>query len=565
MPYVYQDAETTALPTQFPSLTSEVLTETFAQTFEENLIAAGARIRELREDYRTGKRLNADVARQRLKDRGLDQDIKVSDAGITEAALNTLMSRKEVEKRRQEVFASAEGGFIQGAAKLGVGLVTSLVDPINVASAFIPVVGEARYANLLGRAGGFIGRAGVRAGVGAAEGVVGAALVEPLIAGMRRYEQADYDMADSLLNVGFGGIFGAGLHSVGGAVSDGVRHVRSGADDAAVVTNLREEIARGMDARDVARATQEWTPAMRKAAQIAEPERTPAEIAHQSLPPQLRKTVLQQAIIQAVTGEPVNVQPLIRAAELRQTQTPEFRRWFGESKVVDDAGEPLRVYHGTASEFDTFDVAQRGRQTGGDDAKAGFFFAENPKAADEFTWANGQKSGSIMPVFLSMKNPMISDHVLTGATGTEAGKIIKAAKAAGHDGVIFNKSDMLGSKGKSYAVFEPTQIKSAIGNTGRFDPSSSSITDQAESIASAIAHAEETLAREVDTGTPTADALKMATEEAALAKSDLDALAKRLGEEAEDAELTAVLDAAKNAERWAQAAELATVCLVRGG
>ena len=42
-----------------------------------------------------------------------------------------------------------------------------LLDPLNIASAFVPVVGEARYANLLARAASPLGRAGVRAGVGA--------------------------------------------------------------------------------------------------------------------------------------------------------------------------------------------------------------------------------------------------------------------------------------------------------------------------------------------------------------------------------------------------------------
>ena len=30
-----------------------------------------------------------------------------------------------------------------------------------------------------------------------------------------------------------------------------------------------------------------------------------------------------------------------------QTQTPTFKGWFGASKVVDENGEPVIVYHGT--------------------------------------------------------------------------------------------------------------------------------------------------------------------------------------------------------------------------
>ena len=38
------------------------------------------------------------------------------------------------------------------------------------------------------------------------------------------------------------------------------------------------------------------------------------------------------------------------------TQTPEFKAWFGDSKVVDKSGRPRVVYHGTRSSFDTVDM-----------------------------------------------------------------------------------------------------------------------------------------------------------------------------------------------------------------
>lgn len=44
------------------------------------------------------------------------------------------------------------------------------------------------------------------------------------------------------------------------------------------------------------------------------------------------------------------------AVEIRQriTDTPEFRAWFGDSKVVDPEGKPLVVYHGTQTPFSSF-------------------------------------------------------------------------------------------------------------------------------------------------------------------------------------------------------------------
>ena len=50
---------------------------------------------------------------------------------------------------------------------------TQVLDPVNVAMAFMPVVGEARYGRMLAAAGeSVLGRAAVRAGVGAVEGGV---------------------------------------------------------------------------------------------------------------------------------------------------------------------------------------------------------------------------------------------------------------------------------------------------------------------------------------------------------------------------------------------------------
>lgn len=155
------------------------------------------------------------------------------------------------------------------------------------------------------------------------------------------------------------------------------------------------------------------------------------------------------------------------------TPSPAFASWFGASKVVHPvSGEPLVVYHGSPENIFAFDPARLGAMTGADDAKAGFFFAENPTAADQFTWKNGEKVGSLYPTYLSIQNPsIIEDLLLDGAGGTTAGKRLRDARAAGHDGAIFTRSDMLGHTGRVFVAFHPTQIKSAVGNVGTFNPS----------------------------------------------------------------------------------------------
>lgn len=154
-----------------------------------------------------------------------------------------------------------------------------------------------------------------------------------------------------------------------------------------------------------------------------------------------------------------------------------FDAWFGQSQAVTAGGDPLIVFHGTGSpDFTVFEKNLLGTSTGGADAKQGFFFAENAASAEQFIWKAGEKTGAIYPVYLSLQNPKIIDgFVLTGANGTAAGRLIADAKLAGHDGVIFAESDMLGHVGRSFVVFEPEQIKGALGNNGDFDPANPDI------------------------------------------------------------------------------------------
>lgn len=169
-------------------------------------------------------RLTREEAQQRVAEAGVKLDIPES--SYTPEALDMLIERKRDEVRRQDILARAPGGFVQGGLRFGVGLAASIIDPLNVASAFIPVVGPARYAGMLERAGaGALARAGVRARVGAIEGFAGAAALEPLVYFGRTQMQDDYDMSDSLLNLAFGTVLGGGLHVAAGRVSDWARGI----------------------------------------------------------------------------------------------------------------------------------------------------------------------------------------------------------------------------------------------------------------------------------------------------------------------------------------------------
>lgn len=169
-------------------------------------------------DY-TPKRYSKDEAAAKAKEQGVVVN-NLPDDGINEPALNLLIERQYKKKARRETVDASAGGFVAGTAEFLGGAAGSMVDPLNIATSFIPVVGQARYATWLAKAQGPLGRAGIRAGVGAAEGFVGSALMEPANYALSQELGDDYTMANSLANVGFGTVIGGGLHVLTGALGD---------------------------------------------------------------------------------------------------------------------------------------------------------------------------------------------------------------------------------------------------------------------------------------------------------------------------------------------------------
>ena len=219
------DQEAGAIPqAALPASFGDVIGASAAQAAEDwPLLSAIPRMVELStarrydEAYRLYSR---DGAKTWMAEQGLDDEFSFEDRGYNELELSILARRKKAELARRDVLARSEGGVGQATAQLATALGVSVLDPLNIASAFVPVVGEARYARLLAGAGGLAGRTAVRLGVGAVEGTAGAAALEPLLYAANTQQQADYGITDSLINIGFGGIFGGGLHAIGGAVGD---------------------------------------------------------------------------------------------------------------------------------------------------------------------------------------------------------------------------------------------------------------------------------------------------------------------------------------------------------
>lgn len=59
---------------------------------------------------------------------------------------------------------------------------------------------------------------------------------------------------------------------------------------------------------------------------------------------------------------------------------PNFQTWFGDSKALDDDGNPKVLYHGTASKFFTFDLSKTNAESF---AGQGFYFSSSPDDAQE--------------------------------------------------------------------------------------------------------------------------------------------------------------------------------------
>ena len=83
------------------------------------------------------------------------------------------------------------------------------------------------------------------------------------------------------------------------------------------------------------------------------------------------------------------------------TQTPRFKEWFGDSKVVDADGNPMVVYHGTDADIEVFDPALSRAAIKG----LGVFLSSSPPVAN--TYATGSSGRNVIPAYASLKTPIV--------------------------------------------------------------------------------------------------------------------------------------------------------------
>ena len=133
------------------------------------------------------------------------------------------------------------------------------------------------------------------------------------------------------------------------------------------------------------------------------------------------------------------------------------------SKVVDENGEPLVVYHGSDAQFDVFDKT-KGRANM--DIQGMFF---SPWKDD----AQGYGE-HVRAFFLNIKNPANEGQGYK-ALNRYAGQNYAGIKA--REDLIANGYDGVNNSGEEFIAFDPTQIKS-VDNNGNFDPEDANIYHQ---------------------------------------------------------------------------------------
>lgn len=246
------------------------------------------------------------------------------------------------------------------------------------------------------------------------------------------------------------------------------------------------------------------------------------------------------------------------AEQWATVRTTNFKNWFGDwendpenaSKVVDENGEPMVVWHGRSAEFNTFEKKEGVRFIMGleDKVKAeGFFFSTDKGLAEEFASNSSRHRGgkaNVVPCFLNIRRPMDLtgedyDRIYEDVTGWEymvgmdtqdnlwgimdeegmADKI----KEKGYDGAIFVEEvdDSYEPTKISYCALDANQIKSAENNNGDFSADNNDIRFSlaGERGAAAADKAEErtfrmdnlSVAKDMEKNKKKAKAIKMAT------------------------------------------------------
>jgi hypothetical protein len=202
---------------------------------------------------------------------------------------------------------------------------------------------------------------------------------------------------------------------------------------------------------------------------------------------QLQKIQLLEARISAFLEDTIEPLPPDRVME-----NPNFRKWFGDSKVVDSEGNPLVMLHGTRASFNSF--ANKGSHTSHPTAQIGYWFTDDRSIANDFAGATGmalyrgENGMNVIPVYLSIQNPKIYSRKNNAGEPfkqmsrdmEEDSDLVSTLKSKGFDGIFLEQTTMdavANTTSNQWVAFDSNQIKS-IYNNGQFSTTSDNISEE---------------------------------------------------------------------------------------
>ena len=191
-------------------------------------------------------------------------------------------------------------------------------------------------------------------------------------------------------------------------------------------------------------------------------------------------------------------------AERGKTESAAFTRWFGNSKAVNRNGEPLLVFHGAGARFTTFDAGGKPIWLTANIQYAEKYSTAN-RAAEKLLPSSSIYAGNVdrvIPAYIRVENPAnVGDTDggfdgnymdLAKRIGVRPSELRQAWEEAGRPEMLWQAvnskqmSELLKRHGydgiqaiengvATWAVLEPTQIKSAVANNGAFSLKSADI------------------------------------------------------------------------------------------
>ncbi len=183
--------------------------------------------------------------------------------------------------------------------------------------------------------------------------------------------------------------------------------------------------------------------------------------------------------------------------ERAKTNTETFEKWFAESKATNVSGEPLLLFHGTDARFTTFRTDGRPIWLTAN-IKYAEAYSREVGAIERFLPGSSIYAGNvdrIIPAYISIQNPAnvgntdgaftesyakLAERLRIGVdemqkVWEETGKpdaiwqmintpqMVEMLKRHGYDGIQANENGV-----NTWAVFDSTQVKSAVANRGGF-------------------------------------------------------------------------------------------------